>query len=351
MGSAPRSLVAEDFNADGRTDLAVANYGDKTFSLLLSDGMGGLAPAASFDAGAAPSGLVVADFDNDARLDVAVTNSGDATVSLLWGDGAGGLSAPANHGTGDAPVALVSGDFNRDGRLDLAVVNRDNDTVRVLLNGAAAPTIAKSFTPISVTPGQVATLAFTVANPNRVATGLTAIAFTDTLPSDLLVASPANVTNDCGGAITADAGSDLINVQDVALSFSIASTGMLNGSISQLSMTLAGATLQLNNLTLTHWMIYAGTARLTLPAALGSAVANLINVTISNDGLTLGSGGASIAEIKIGDGSKLKITDAALSLTTVGNNFKFTATARWSSPSRVVPRRAAWSSPLTRPAT
>ena len=40
VGSEPDALVAGDFNGDGRTDLAVANYGANDVSVLLGNGDG-----------------------------------------------------------------------------------------------------------------------------------------------------------------------------------------------------------------------------------------------------------------------------------------------------------------------
>ena len=42
VGLSPSDLATGDFNADGATDLAVANSGSDTVSLLLGDGLGGI---------------------------------------------------------------------------------------------------------------------------------------------------------------------------------------------------------------------------------------------------------------------------------------------------------------------
>ena len=39
-----------------------------------------------------PSAIVAADFNGDGRLDLAVANSGSGTVSILHGNGAGGFT-------------------------------------------------------------------------------------------------------------------------------------------------------------------------------------------------------------------------------------------------------------------
>src|SRR4051812_31412464 len=48
-------------------------------------------PATSFPVGPNPQAVVTADFNNDGRLDLATANPGANTVSVLLGDGRGGF--------------------------------------------------------------------------------------------------------------------------------------------------------------------------------------------------------------------------------------------------------------------
>jgi uncharacterized repeat protein (TIGR01451 family) len=76
----------------------------------------------------------------------------------------------------------------------------------------AAVGVNKSFTPNSVTAGQVSTLTVVLLNPN--AAPATGVALTDTLPPNVAVASPLTVgTNTCGFAVAATPGT-----QPIALS-------------------------------------------------------------------------------------------------------------------------------------
>src|SRR5262249_59614448 len=66
----------------------------------------------------------------------------------------------------------------------------------------APPTISKSFSPKTIALNSNSTLSFTVANPNTTS-ALSGVAFTDTLPGGLKLAS-TTVTGSCGsGTITA----------------------------------------------------------------------------------------------------------------------------------------------------
>ena len=78
------------------------------------------------------------------------------------------------------------------------VGNTSSATVVVL----APPTLTKAFTDASININGTTTLTFTVTNPNA-GTGLTGIAFTDTLPAGLVIASPPNFSNTCNGTVTA----------------------------------------------------------------------------------------------------------------------------------------------------
>ncbi len=72
--------------------------------------------------------MVTADFNNDGHLDLATANAGDSTVSVLLGDGEGGFGAASHFAAGVGPRSLAVGDFNNDGNLDLATAPRFGST-------------------------------------------------------------------------------------------------------------------------------------------------------------------------------------------------------------------------------
>src|SRR2546427_5557743 len=118
-GSSPASVVAGNFNGDGKLDLAVANAGSNNVSMLLGNGDGTFKPALNSGV-LGPGSLAVGDFNGDGKLDLAVTNAG---VSILLGNGDGAFRAPVTYATGNSPSSVAVGDFNRDGKVDLAVAN------------------------------------------------------------------------------------------------------------------------------------------------------------------------------------------------------------------------------------
>jgi hypothetical protein len=83
----------------------------------------------------------VADFNGDGFPDVAVANGGSGTVSILLGNGDGTFQGAQNYGAGPSPASIATGDFNGDGFPDLAVANNVSGvahpgTVTILINAA-----------------------------------------------------------------------------------------------------------------------------------------------------------------------------------------------------------------------
>jgi uncharacterized repeat protein (TIGR01451 family) len=155
-GVDPVAIVSGDFNGDGFSDLAVANYTSGTVSVLLADGSGGFLTATTYSSGGSePRALVAGDFNGDGNLDLAVANYGSNNVGLLLGNGKGGFAAPVTFSTGGImPDALAAADFNHDGNLDLAVANYGSNNVGVLLgNGHGGFATAATFGTGGVNPG------------------------------------------------------------------------------------------------------------------------------------------------------------------------------------------------------
>src|SRR5205823_95576 len=115
------AVTEGDFNRDGVPDLAVADSGSGTVSVLLGNDDGTFQTALAFPAGNGPESVAIGDFNSDGELDLAVTNPGSATVSVLLGNGDGTFQAPLTFGAGGGASSVALGDLNADGKLDLAV--------------------------------------------------------------------------------------------------------------------------------------------------------------------------------------------------------------------------------------
>jgi hypothetical protein len=158
-GAGPRSIRGgADFNGDGYPDLAVANHGSNSVTILLGNGAGGFipSPAGPITVGLHPSGVVIGDWNADGIADLAVANEGSNTVSILIGDGTGhfidAIGSPII--VGMSPVSIDRGHAYSGS--PMAVANRDSNTVTLLSPNGSGGYAATSTLPVGNAPSSVA---------------------------------------------------------------------------------------------------------------------------------------------------------------------------------------------------
>jgi hypothetical protein len=137
-GGTSSALAIADFNGDGKLDLASANTGNNTVTVLLGNGDGTFKAPISTAVSCNPVWVAAGDFNGDGKMDLAVAATGcgpgtnGVTILLGNGDGTfttkGTLTSPLSN-----PESIVVGDFNGDGNMDLAVVDRGASTDSVFV--------------------------------------------------------------------------------------------------------------------------------------------------------------------------------------------------------------------------
>jgi len=139
------TIVAGYFTGNRILDLAVATTSsdpDKpdTVSILLGKGNGKFDPPTSYPLGTSrsPWSIITGNFfgGGPLDLDLAVADSGSNSVSLLQNDGRGGFQVmPALElGSVINPNVVVTGDFTGNGRSDLAIASQSPNSVVIELN-------------------------------------------------------------------------------------------------------------------------------------------------------------------------------------------------------------------------
>jgi hypothetical protein len=168
-GVSPTGIAAGDFNHDGFVDLVVANSQSQDASILLGNGDGTFQPALNLDAGSLDptSGIAAADFNGDGITDFAVADFGGAAVAIMLSNGDGSFHAQPSLLRGTPTWAAAARDLNGDGIDDLVVTrNLVPGAIQVLLShgdGSFGPPITTS---LPDCPGECGPVALALADFN-----------------------------------------------------------------------------------------------------------------------------------------------------------------------------------------
>lgn len=125
VGTDPRSVVAADLNGDGRADIATANLGDSSVSVLYGNGDGTFAPQViySMAVGSAPTAIAVGDENLDGRLDIFVARPNSSEISVFEQQQNGQFALTQSYSVGWSPASIALADVNGDGTVDMVTAN------------------------------------------------------------------------------------------------------------------------------------------------------------------------------------------------------------------------------------
>ena len=211
-GGAPRSIVAADFNRDGKADLASASDINTNLFVMLGDGLGGFPTSNTITMARTTSDMATGDFNGDGNLDLALSSNNSSGVTVIFGDGAGGFPTSTVVIVGVNQGGIRAGDFNDDGKLDFITTGAavTNQIFVALGNGSGG------FSPAPGSPMQLdfsPSSIFAVGDFNE--DGRLDAATRRTSPSQIIVmygngtgaltaGTPISVAANAAGAFTAD---------------------------------------------------------------------------------------------------------------------------------------------------
>ena len=160
-GLGPTCVALADMDGDGKLDLIVSNLNAKSISVLRNKIASNSIDTTSFAAkidfpvGTGPNALAIGDLNGDGKPDIAVANQGSNTVSILRNIANAGAFTTASlaakfdlSSSGASPYFVSIGNVDSDSLPDIVVTNLISNNVSVIKNNYTSGTLlASSFVP------------------------------------------------------------------------------------------------------------------------------------------------------------------------------------------------------------
>jgi hypothetical protein len=169
----------------------------------------------------------------DASGNTVTTSTASITLSLTVAGGAT-LTCTANPKSATAGVDTFAGcSINLGGTYTLTASGTGlTSAVSTSIAILGPPTITKAFNPTSISSGGTSTVTLTLSNPNT-STTLTSVNVSDTLPTNMTIASPTNESSTCSGATLAGgSGTGLFTETGASIPASSSCTAQFNVTVS-----------------------------------------------------------------------------------------------------------------------
>ena len=162
-GAYPIGAVAADFDGDGDTDIATADYAGKSISLFYNTS--GVFTRTNVSVPGNPSDVILThDIDQDGRSELLfVYSEGPYGIGILSADGPANntletIALESNH------YSLSVGDFDSDGASDIIVGSADEQSIKVLSLATPEPTYSVVSSVGSVNEGDSVTFSLSTTN-------------------------------------------------------------------------------------------------------------------------------------------------------------------------------------------
>jgi uncharacterized repeat protein (TIGR01451 family) len=195
------------------TPATIAAGGTSTLTLTLSNTGGASADLTAPLTDNLPTGVVVAATPNATTTCGGAVTTSTSSVTLTGGaipaNGACTVSVNVSAAAGGAYINTVPAG-------SLQTTNGSNTgpataTLTVTPVATSSVTLGKAFSPASITRGGFSTLTITLSNTGVLPAIMTA-PLVDTLPSGVVVGSPANTATTCGGSVAAPSGGSTVTL-------------------------------------------------------------------------------------------------------------------------------------------
>ncbi|TAE32796.1 MAG: VCBS repeat-containing protein, partial [Candidatus Kapaibacterium sp.] len=152
------TISVADFDGNGNLDVAVSNWGTNNVAIFRGNGDGTFqaADAYSTGAGTGPRSIVAGDFNGDGRMDIAAAGFGNNTLCILLRNAAAytagsAFASVAQYATPFTnPHGIAAGDVDGDGDIDIVVNCFGAAQMTVFLN--AVPFNVQNNGPVTFTP-------------------------------------------------------------------------------------------------------------------------------------------------------------------------------------------------------